>query len=227
MSTPSRRGWPPRTVLVAEDDDQIRPLVAQSAGTVGCRVVCASRGDDALAAAERFDGPIDLLLSDVVMPGLDGVELAGRLREARPTVSVLFMSGYASDLLVHKGVGRSQAGFVAPPFHLNAFVPRSRRPSRCRRGARRPTAADRAPGAARRFVGQLLLVTVAPARAPGVAAAINRHSPTTGRDASHADGRCRRRTWILGARRREGGRRSAPAREVSVNDDSEGLWSWT
>jgi DNA-binding response OmpR family regulator len=66
--------------------------------------------------AERHDGPIDLLISDVVMPGLSGPDLAGRLADRRPGLRVLFLSGYTEDEVLRRGVRAGAAAFLHKPF---------------------------------------------------------------------------------------------------------------
>jgi PAS domain S-box-containing protein len=87
------------TVLVVEDADDLREVVARVLSRNGYEVILASDGMDALDVARRYAGPIHLLLSDVVMPKLQGPELSKRLREERPQIRVLFMSGYPQPLL--------------------------------------------------------------------------------------------------------------------------------
>jgi two-component system cell cycle sensor histidine kinase/response regulator CckA len=86
------------TILVVEDDDQVRGIVCRILRLHGYRVLEAGGGEQALELAGREPGEIDLLLSDVVMPGMSGVELADHLRRAQPGVRVLHMSGYTSGI---------------------------------------------------------------------------------------------------------------------------------
>lgn len=87
------------TVLVAEDQEQVRLLVAKVLGRAGYRVLLAGCGDEALALARAQSVPVDLLVTDVVMPGLSGRELFERLHQLHPHLKVLFMSGYAADVI--------------------------------------------------------------------------------------------------------------------------------
>src|SRR6185369_11207281 len=96
-SGPSLRGE--STVLVVDDDDAIREYMRRVLVQLGYDVLIAANGDEALALASSDARPIDLLISDGVMPGLHGPELAAQLRRDRPDVAVLFVSGYADDLL--------------------------------------------------------------------------------------------------------------------------------
>ncbi len=104
------------TVLVAEDEDAVRSLVRLALKRAGYTVLTAADGEDALAVAKAHDGKIDLLLTDVVMPRMGGPELAVRLRESRPDLPVIFMSGYAGDALTREGSLPSGSAFVQKPF---------------------------------------------------------------------------------------------------------------
>jgi two-component system cell cycle sensor histidine kinase/response regulator CckA len=101
------------TLLVIEDQEPLRRLIARLLREAGHRVFEAAEGRQALAMIDELP-PLDLLVTDVVMPGLDGPTVAARLRERDPSLRVLFTSGHASDLL--GPVAREGAGFVAKPF---------------------------------------------------------------------------------------------------------------
>jgi len=79
-------------------------------------VLEAANGSEALVISERFSGPIDLLLSDVILPGLSGPELAVAIRQQRPGIPVLFMSGYTEDLALGNDVSPGNAHFISKPF---------------------------------------------------------------------------------------------------------------
>jgi signal transduction histidine kinase len=96
------------TVLVAEDEPGVRNLLRRILVHAGYSVLIAEGGEDALAVADRHVGPIHLLLTDLVMPGMSGKQLAERLAAGRPEVQVLYMSGYSTD--------------VASPFLAKPFV---------------------------------------------------------------------------------------------------------
>jgi PAS domain S-box-containing protein len=104
------------TVLVAEDDDELRPLVRNILSRTGYTVLEARHAAEALTLAEHHPGPIQVLLTDVVMPGLNGPELAQRLRQFRPDVKVLYTSGYPSDAVLRWGVGDLNTAFLHKPF---------------------------------------------------------------------------------------------------------------
>jgi PAS domain S-box-containing protein len=104
------------TILVAEDEDGIRDTLIRTLSAAGYTVLAAPDGDRALELAERHPGTIDLLLSDVVMPGMLGDELADKMRGLRASVKVLFMSGYAGDLMNRYGVLQTEATVLPKPF---------------------------------------------------------------------------------------------------------------
>ncbi|MDX6489740.1 MAG: two-component system, cell cycle sensor histidine kinase and response regulator CckA, partial [Gaiellaceae bacterium] len=104
------------TILLVEDDPQVRAVVGKMLESLDYRVLPAGDGEDALALADAFDGPIDLLVSDLVMPGLGGRQVAERLRESSPDTAVLYMSGYSDEAVVRRGVVDSNASFLQKPF---------------------------------------------------------------------------------------------------------------
>jgi len=104
------------TILLVEDQTEVRTLAAMMLGEFGYRVLEASHGEEALAISESHDGPIDLILTDVVMPGLAGRDLAERLKAKRPGIRVLYMSGYTDDVILHHGILEEGVGFVQKPF---------------------------------------------------------------------------------------------------------------
>jgi GAF domain-containing protein/ActR/RegA family two-component response regulator len=104
------------TVLLVEDETEVRRLARQVMETAGYTVLEAHAGNEALALCQRSGGPIDLLLTDVIMPGMSGRELADRLTTMRPTMKVLFVSGYTDDRLGRHGVLEPGVDFLAKPF---------------------------------------------------------------------------------------------------------------
>ena len=102
-------------ILVVEDSDLVRELVIDTLASYGYRVLSASRGEEAVALVEHHDGEIDVLLTDVVMPGMNGRELAERLVAVRPTLKVLFTSGYPSDMILRQGASGGHA-FIEKPY---------------------------------------------------------------------------------------------------------------
>jgi PAS domain S-box-containing protein len=110
---PAARGQ--ETVLLVEDDEGVRKLAQIGLGMKGYKVICARDGAEALTMAEDA-GPIDLVLTDVVMPRLGGPELVRALRARHPTLKVLFMSGYTDDSVVRHGLMDASVAFIQKPY---------------------------------------------------------------------------------------------------------------
>jgi nitrogen-specific signal transduction histidine kinase/CheY-like chemotaxis protein len=108
------------TVLVAEDEDAVRELAVVSLERRGYHVLAATSGEDALKIAGAYDGTIHLLISDVVMPGMKGPELADRLRAMRPGLRVLLISGYAADVVTPADL--KEAALLPKPFATAALL---------------------------------------------------------------------------------------------------------
>ncbi|WP_433828852.1 ATP-binding protein [Actinoplanes sp. CA-015351] len=104
------------TLLVVEDEDALRDVAGRILTGAGYRVICAEGGPQALDLAGRHDGEIDLLVSDVVMPGMLGNELAERLTGVRPGTRVLYMSGYAHPVLASEGTLQEGVTLLEKPF---------------------------------------------------------------------------------------------------------------
>jgi len=114
-----QRGGPARgseTILVVEDEPAVLALSQRALEAQGYVVLAASDAAAALRVVERHGGTIHLLLTDVVMPGLSGRELADRLRAQRPGIRVLYMSGYPGDAVVQHGTLPSGSAFLQKPF---------------------------------------------------------------------------------------------------------------
>ncbi|MDT4978544.1 MAG: two-component system, cell cycle sensor histidine kinase and response regulator CckA, partial [Pseudonocardiales bacterium] len=103
-------------ILVSEDDDQIRAITARILTENGYSVIAVGRGADALAVLKYDSTRVDLLLSDVIMPQMSGPELADRAALARPTLPVLFMSGYADGLFTPGKVTAPGVDLLEKPF---------------------------------------------------------------------------------------------------------------
>jgi CheY-like chemotaxis protein len=95
---------PKRTVLVVEDESVLRDMTREILERNGYEVLTAGDGETALASSQSFDGRIDVLLTDVVMPRMQGTELADALRLQRPDVVVVYMTGYAKEAFRERGV---------------------------------------------------------------------------------------------------------------------------
>jgi len=105
------------TLLLVEDEESVRELVRDTLTSRGYRVVEAENGEAGLAAAARHSGTIHLVITDVVMPGMGGREMAKRLAQTHPETKILFLSGYTEDAVISDG-GPESAAFLQKPFTL-------------------------------------------------------------------------------------------------------------
>ncbi len=110
------------TILVAEDEAQVRQFIAATLEDEGYRVIPASNGAEALAVMKRHDGPVDLLLTDVVMPFMGGPELSIRLTKLDDRLRVVYMSGYAENVLNQNGDIPSGVVLLDKPFTASRLI---------------------------------------------------------------------------------------------------------
>ena len=103
-------------ILVAEDDEQIRRIIVRVLGALGYDVATATNGREALSVAEEAGEAIDLVLTDVVMPEMSGQQLVEALKERRPDLKVIFMSGYTPNSIVHRGEIEAGVPMIQKPF---------------------------------------------------------------------------------------------------------------
>jgi two-component system cell cycle sensor histidine kinase/response regulator CckA len=115
MTRGSRRG----AILLVEDDDLVRDMTAELLQMLGYATLIAADARDAIRICEDLTQPVDLVISDVVMPDLKGTELRERLVVIRPGLRVLFVSGYSSDIVVRPGVLNPDVRFLQKPFTLS------------------------------------------------------------------------------------------------------------
>jgi two-component system, cell cycle sensor histidine kinase and response regulator CckA len=109
-----RRGA--ETLLLVEDEEDVRGLARDVLVESGYTVLEAATAEEAVRICEEHEGPISLLLSDVVMPNVSGPQLAKRLVDLRPEIQVLYMSGYTDEAIVHHGVLEPGTAFIEKPF---------------------------------------------------------------------------------------------------------------
>jgi len=110
------------TILLVEDEASLRELAARMLKDLGYQVLDASSPKEALELCESYKGNVDLLFTDVVMPLMNGRELSERIREMRPGVRTLFMSGYTSNAIAHHGVLEPGMEFIQKPFSMRELA---------------------------------------------------------------------------------------------------------
>jgi len=114
-------------ILLAEDDASVRDFTKRALELAGYTVLATANAEEALRASQAFAEPIDLLLTDVVMPGLHGPELAHRIRQERPAIGVVYTSGYAVDAVSSGGEFTTPGAFLPKPFTTDALTRAVRR----------------------------------------------------------------------------------------------------
>jgi DNA-binding NtrC family response regulator len=122
------------TVLVVEDEAGVRSLVVQGLRQLGYVVLEAGDAAEALALCAASDAPLDLLLTDVIMPGMSGPELVAELAKARPGLRVLYMSGHTHETMNRYGIWQSGIPLVQKPFEMEHLARQVRRAIDGRRG---------------------------------------------------------------------------------------------
>ena len=117
--------WGSGTILLVEDEPMVRSVAERALTRHGYTVITADNGEDALEIIAKNE-PIDLLISDVVMPGMDGPTMVREARQSRPDLKILFMSGYAEEQL-RKSIDIENVGFLAKPFSVTDLAEAARR----------------------------------------------------------------------------------------------------
>ena len=110
-------------ILLAEDDTSMRDFLKIALQKAGHSVTAFSDGNEALQALQAGpDASYDLLLTDIVMPGMDGIELSQKATDLCPKLKVMFITGFAAVAMRHQGTQKSNAKVLSKPFHLNDLV---------------------------------------------------------------------------------------------------------
>jgi PAS domain S-box-containing protein len=118
------------SVLLVEDSEQVRRLIEEILDAIGYSVVAVERPSQALSLFEREGADFDLLITDVVMPEMNGVELRDRITALKPGIKVLFMSGYTANIIAHRGVLRDGVHFIQKPFSMRDIARKIREVTR-------------------------------------------------------------------------------------------------
>ncbi|MCG6538306.1 MAG: response regulator [Syntrophales bacterium LBB04] len=106
------------TILLTEDEEIVRDWVLKALQRLGYTILHAANGQEALRLLQNYQGRIDLLMTDIVMPGMNGRELADRLLKLHPETKVLYTSGYTENVIVHHGVVEEDLNFLGKPYTL-------------------------------------------------------------------------------------------------------------
>jgi CheY-like chemotaxis protein len=125
-NSPSETAHGKESILVAEDDSTVRAIVTRVLEERGYSVVEADSGEEALSLASDYDGPIDLLVTDVVLAGMNGRKLAEGVRASHPAAQVLFMSGFTAQDVVRQGLVDAGDSFLEKPFSADKLAWRVR-----------------------------------------------------------------------------------------------------
>ncbi len=112
------------TVLVVDDDPLILHIIEAEIALYGYKPILAKNAEEALTLAESEK--VDLLVTDIMMPGMNGIDLAKQFAVSHPEIKVLFMSGYICPSLAHQGIPESECAFIQKPFAPNTLVKKMR-----------------------------------------------------------------------------------------------------
>ncbi|MGE4489380.1 MAG: response regulator [Kiritimatiellales bacterium] len=114
------------TILLVEDDEAVRSLLLTVLQANGYTVLAANNAEEAVQICEEYDGELDMLLTDVVMPKKSGPQLAEHIIKLRPNIRIVYMSGYTDDAIVHHGVLDPGTAFIEKPIVPSALLEKIR-----------------------------------------------------------------------------------------------------
>ncbi len=114
------------TVLVVEDQAELLDLARSSLGEYGYKVIASLSPGEGISICEKYEGKIHLLLTDVIMPGMNGKDLRDRIQAIKPDIKTIFMSGYTSDIIANSGVLDEGVEFIQKPFRPNELAKKIR-----------------------------------------------------------------------------------------------------
>ena len=106
------------TILIVEDEDSVRILTVRSLKKLGYNVIYAENGRDACELCQRIENPVDLIITDLIMPGMNGVEFANRAQKICPDAKIMYMSGYSADTALKDGAIDPKIPYLRKPFRL-------------------------------------------------------------------------------------------------------------
>ena len=114
------------TILIVEDDAEVRRLLCQVLRARGYRVLESTKGDEAIAAVESHPGPVELIVADVVLPGMSGPEVVRHVAQRKPGIRALYISGYTDEAVQRHGILDSGVTFLSKPFLPDALATKVR-----------------------------------------------------------------------------------------------------
>lgn len=122
MASPVSESTKTKTILLVDDEDSLRRVSARILKKAGYEVIAAVGGEEALSLCASRETPVDLLITDVVMPKMTGSELVSRLESQCPGISVIYTSGYNTDMVVRHGVASERVHFIPKPYSSNTLL---------------------------------------------------------------------------------------------------------
>ena len=110
------------TILIVEDEEPVRLFSTQALTNKGYKMLEAVNGEDALKVISDYKGKIDVIISDVIMPGMNGPEMVEKILAQYPDIKIIFISGYTEDALSKDQLDNHQVNFLAKPFSLKQLA---------------------------------------------------------------------------------------------------------